>query len=245
MMKRSGQEAKVPPVHVLVMAKRLQLAARVSRGAPPALFALLQRDRSPWKRQVLVDLCRLRDIMRDELSAMPPTPVEPDAWERLWKDHPRSWKQLLRVFVQKVARGAEGGSFSAHPSTGVSVCSNPDMEFLCPNCPAYARTWPNREALRSHVMWDLGWRNPVCCTHVVGSHEPESVAPSSFTSSWCGALQAGNSGGSRALPKTGTCGAGEGEPTGSARAQKGIINMVTLGWRPFCRLYEASLKTEY
>ena len=42
--------AKVPPVFVLVMARRLQLAARISRRAPPALFALLQRDRSPWKR---------------------------------------------------------------------------------------------------------------------------------------------------------------------------------------------------
>ena len=39
--------AKVPPVFVLVMARRLQLAARISRKAPPALFALLQRDRSP------------------------------------------------------------------------------------------------------------------------------------------------------------------------------------------------------
>ena len=32
------EEAKVPPVLVLVMARRLQLAARISRGAPPALF---------------------------------------------------------------------------------------------------------------------------------------------------------------------------------------------------------------
>ena len=141
------------------MANRLQLAARISRWAPPARFALLQRDRSPWKRQVLVDLCRLRDIMRDKLSAVPPPLVEPEAWERLWKDHPRSWKQLLRAFIQKVARGAEGGSFSAHPAMGVSVCSNPDMGFLCPNCPVDARTWPNRTALRSHMVSRHGWRN--------------------------------------------------------------------------------------
>ena len=38
--KKIRSEAKVPPVHVLVMARRLQLAA-------PALFALLQGDRSP------------------------------------------------------------------------------------------------------------------------------------------------------------------------------------------------------
>ena len=41
--------AKLPPVFVLVMARRLQLAARFSRRAPPALFAHLERDRSPWK----------------------------------------------------------------------------------------------------------------------------------------------------------------------------------------------------
>ena len=75
--------AKVPPVFVLVMARRLQLAARISRKAPPALFALLQRDRSPWKRQVLMDLCRLRDYMPEKLGTLPPPAVEPKAWERL------------------------------------------------------------------------------------------------------------------------------------------------------------------
>ena len=57
------KEAKVPPVCVLIMARRLQLAARISRRAPPVLFALLQRDRSPWKKKVLVDLCHLRETM--------------------------------------------------------------------------------------------------------------------------------------------------------------------------------------
>ena len=75
---------KVPPVNVLVIAKRFHLAARISRGAPLALFALLQRNRSPWKRQVLVDRCRLRDSMRDKLGTMPHPAVEPKAWERLW-----------------------------------------------------------------------------------------------------------------------------------------------------------------
>ena len=162
------KQAKVPTVHVLVMARSLQLARRISRGAPRALFALQQRDRSPWKRQVLVDLYRLRDTMRDKLGTVPPPPVEPEAWESLWKDHPASWKQLLRVFVQKVARGAEGGSFRAHPAMGVSVCSNPDMEFLCPSCPVDARTWPNRAALRSHMMSKHGWRN-LWRQYVVGS----------------------------------------------------------------------------
>ena len=63
--------AKVPPVFVLVMARRLQLAARISRGAPPALLALLQRDRSRRKRQVLLDLCRLRDSMPEKLGTLP------------------------------------------------------------------------------------------------------------------------------------------------------------------------------
>ena len=79
------KKAKVPPVFALIMARRLQLAARISRGAPPALFALLQRDRSPWKRQVVLDLCRLRDSMPEKLGTLPHPAVEPEAWERLWR----------------------------------------------------------------------------------------------------------------------------------------------------------------
>ena len=43
--------------------------------------------------------------MRDKLGTMPPPPVEPEAWELLWMKHPRSWKQLLRAFVQKWLEG--------------------------------------------------------------------------------------------------------------------------------------------
>ena len=89
---RIRKMAKVPPVFALVMARRLLLAARISRKAPPALFALLQRDRSPWKRQVLLDLSRLRDSMPEKLGTLPPPAAEPEAWERLWKAYPRSWK---------------------------------------------------------------------------------------------------------------------------------------------------------
>ena len=118
--------AKVPPVFVLVMARRLQLAARISRKAPPALFALLQRDRSPWKRQVLLDLCRLRDSMPEKLGTLPPPTVEPEAWERLWKAYPRSWKQLLRALVKNMATGTEQCCFSARSGMCVAVC--------CPVC---------------------------------------------------------------------------------------------------------------
>ena len=152
--------AKVPPVFVLVMARRLQLAARISRRAPPALFALLQRDRSPWKRQVLLDLCRLRDSMPEKLGTLPPPAVEPEAWERLWKAYPRSWKQLLRAFVKKMATGTEKCCFSARSGMCIAVSEYTDLEFLCPSCPAGAKTWPTRGALRSHMMSKHGWRNP-------------------------------------------------------------------------------------
>ena len=130
------------------MARRLRLAARVSKGAPPALFALLQRDRSPWKRQVLVDLCRLRDTMRDKLGTMPLPPVEPEAWESMCKGS-STFLETTGACVR-----TESGAM------GVSVCSNPDMEFWCLNCPVDAKTWANRAALRSHMMSKHGWRNP-------------------------------------------------------------------------------------
>ena len=71
---RIRMEARVPPGHVLIMARRLQLAAR---GATPALFALLQR----YPR--ISAACA--DTMSDKLGTMPHPPVEPEAWERLWK----------------------------------------------------------------------------------------------------------------------------------------------------------------
>ena len=100
------KEAKVPPVHVLIMGRRLQLAARISRGAPPALFALLQRDRSQWDKQVLVDLCYLREIMRSKLGTMPPPPVEPEAWE-----HPDEAPTILEAIVAgfRTKHGSRGG----------------------------------------------------------------------------------------------------------------------------------------
>ena len=125
--------AKVPLVFVLVMARRLQLAARISRRAPPALFALLQRDRSPWKRQVLLDLCRLPDSMPEKLGTLPLPAVEPEAWERLRKAYPRSWKQLLRAFVKKIATCTEQCCYSARSGMCVAVSEYPDLEFLCPS----------------------------------------------------------------------------------------------------------------
>ena len=128
--------AKVPLVFVLVMARRLQLAARISRKAPPAPFALLQRDRSPWKRQVLLDLCRLRDSMPEKLGTLPLPAVEPEAWERLWKAYPRSWKQLLRAFVKKMETGTEQCCYSAGSGMCVAVSQYQVLVFLCPSCPA-------------------------------------------------------------------------------------------------------------
>ena len=119
--------AEVPPVFVLVMARRLQLAARISRKAPPAPLALLQRDRSPWKRQVLLDLCRLRDSMPEKPGTLPPPAVEPEAWERLWKAYPRSWKQLLRAFVKKMATGTEQCCYSARSGMCVAVSEYQDL----------------------------------------------------------------------------------------------------------------------
>ena len=123
-------------------------------------YALLQLDRSPWKRQVLLDLCRLRDSMPEKLGTLPHPAVEPEAWERLWKAFPRSWKQLLRAFVKKMATGTEQCCYTARSGMCVAVSEHQDLEFLCPSCPADAKTWPTRAALRSHMMSKHGWRNP-------------------------------------------------------------------------------------
>ena len=98
--------------------------------------------------------------MPEKLGTLPLPAVEPEAWERLWKAYPRSWKQLLRAFVKKMARGTEQCCYSARSGMCVAVSECPDLEFLCPSCPAGAKTWPTRAALCSHMMSKHGWRNP-------------------------------------------------------------------------------------
>ena len=98
---------------------------------------------------MLLDICRLRDSMPEKLGSLPPPAVEPEAWERLWKAYPRSRKQLLRAFVKKMARGTEQCCYSARSGMCVAVSECPDLEFLCPSCPADAKTWPTRAALGS------------------------------------------------------------------------------------------------
>ena len=121
--------------------------------------------------RLLVDLCRLRDIMRDKLGTMPPPAVEPEAWERLWKAYPRSWKQLLRAFVSKEWQKAqtEQHCYNARSDMHVALSTCPDLEFLCPSCPAEARTWPNRAALRSHMMAKTWVEEPMAtiCRRIV------------------------------------------------------------------------------
>ena len=98
--------------------------------------------------------------MPEKLGTMPLPAVEPEAWECVWKAYPRSWKQLLRALVQKMARGTEQCCYSACLGMCVGVSECTDLEFLCPSCPAGAKTWPTRAALRSHMMSKHGWRNP-------------------------------------------------------------------------------------
>ena len=88
--------------------------------------------------------------MPEKLGTLPPPAVEPEAWERLWKAYPRSWKQLLRAFVKKMATGTEQCCYGARSGMCVAVSEHQDLEFLCPSCPAGAKTWPTRAALRSH-----------------------------------------------------------------------------------------------
>ena len=123
--------------------------------------------------------------MPEKLGTLPPPAVEREAWERLWKAYPRSWKQLPRAFVKKMARGTEQCCYNARSGMCVAVSECPDLEFLCPNCPAGAKTWPTRAALRSHMMSKHGWRNPwrqfvagsccPCLSKAVPTHVPERL----------------------------------------------------------------------
>ena len=59
--------------------------------------------------------------MPEKLETLPHPAVELEAWERLWKACPRSWKQVLRRFVQKMARGTEEYCYNARPGMCVAI----------------------------------------------------------------------------------------------------------------------------
>ena len=58
-----------------------------------------------------------------------------------------------------MAIGTEQCCHSARSGMCTAVSEYQDLEFLCPSCPAGAKTWPTRAALRSHMMSKHGWRN--------------------------------------------------------------------------------------
>ena len=113
--------------------QRKNRGARVvgSEKKDTGAFPCSDSQRSPWKRQVLVDLCRLRDNMRHELGTMPRPTVKPEASQYLWKcvSSHKKWPELRSDAVS-----------SAHPAMGASVSSSPDVEFSCPNLSVDART---------------------------------------------------------------------------------------------------------
>ena len=138
-------------------ARKFGLTLNFDKGKTEALVSWGRKGRS----QVL-----LRDYMPEKLGTLPHPAVEPEAWERPWKAYPRSWKQLLRAFVNKMATGTDQCCYSARLGMCAAVSEHQDLEFLCPSCPAGARTWPTRAALRSHMMWRNPWRQFVagsCC----------------------------------------------------------------------------------
>ena len=68
------KEAKVPPVHVLVMAQETPAGCpNLQRGHHLlCLHFCSERQIAREATRILVDLCRLRDIVRDKPGAVPP-----------------------------------------------------------------------------------------------------------------------------------------------------------------------------
>jgi transposase-like protein len=79
----------------------LRFAARLA-NAGEAMIAIAQSaGANPWKKDLIADLRFLHTTLSPKLDCICPTLL--DDWIKLWREHTEKWKQIVALFLQRVA----------------------------------------------------------------------------------------------------------------------------------------------
>ena len=85
-----------------LVAMRLRLAARLTRG-PNISLAIIQADAgSRWRVTLHHNLERFLSVMGKRFSGFFAGAFQP--WFQLWEQYPAEWKRMIRLFLSKVAQ---------------------------------------------------------------------------------------------------------------------------------------------
>ena len=93
------EELGGPGVAARLRGLRLLYAARVARGAPLLLRALLQNDGAgplPWLRMLASDVAAIVQRVAPKLDELPVFAEDPEPWAELWRNFPGQRAALVR-----------------------------------------------------------------------------------------------------------------------------------------------------
>ena len=92
----------VTPAWALVAA-RLRLVARLTRGASAGLRALIQSQAgAPWREAVLASCLAMQKALAPKLDELPPPLAHGAVWEQFWSEFPGPWQQMVAKMLQWV-----------------------------------------------------------------------------------------------------------------------------------------------
>ena len=143
------EELGVPPVRAHVYAAVARHAQRMSE-APADIRALARGPGGvSWRRHLTQALAALQRVLWDKLADMPPPEAAPDEWECLWREHPREWGAMVRLFLRRAAAHPR----MVHEKLEVDQASaeDEDGEWLCTMCEKLFATAAGLQGHRARV----------------------------------------------------------------------------------------------
>ena len=153
-------ECDVPRLEVVFAQSRLLLAARIARNAPDSLRALLQVEAGQdgsWVQMLSRDIENMRSLLPKQLSSIGSLEEDAQAWNRVWCEHPRAWKGLVRKFASASLDFEKQQGFESRETGAVDEAGTLRAEYQCPEC---AKMFLSSKARATHESRMHGKRRP-------------------------------------------------------------------------------------